>query len=163
MVGTTLKRYGLESVAKIFIVFGLLLVLFSWLAGVYYFESIGKITLLIAPLVFTCVSALLLLMIRYRYMLFERYPYLMTLPSLFYRIGERKGKNQSIAFSMIFTVHAFVIAVIGFLSLLLTVMVGSSIKSDVASPLLYVYLATAVILVIAVLLQYRRIYIRFVK
>lgn len=64
---------------------------------------------------------------------------------------------------MIFTVHTFVIAVIGFLSLILTVSVGSSIKSSAASPLLYVYLGTAVILGIAVLLQYRRIYIRFAK
>ena len=64
---------------------------------------------------------------------------------------------------MIFTVHAFVIAVIGFLSLLLTVAIGSSTKSSVASPLLYTYLATVAILLIAVLLQYRRIYIKFAK
>ncbi|MCL5430548.1 MAG: hypothetical protein M1504_03670 [Candidatus Marsarchaeota archaeon] len=163
MAGRTLKRYGLEGAAKILIVFGLLLVLVSWFVGAYYFGLIGKITLFIAPLIFTCVSALLLLIIRYRYTLFEKYPYLMNLPSLFSRIREQKStNNQSIAFSMIFTVHAFVIAVVGFLSLILTVTIGSSIKSSM-SPLLYVYLATIAILVIAVLLQYRRIYIRFVK
>lgn len=96
--------------------------------------------------------------------LFERYPYLINLPSLFYRIGGREGSdNQSIAFSMIFTVHAFVIAAIGFLSLLLTMTIGASAKGGAASPLLYAYLATLVALVIVVLLQYRRIYIRFTK
>ena len=131
MASRTLKRYRLEGAAKILIAIGLLLILFAWFAGVYYFGITGKITLFIVPLIFTCVSAVLLLMIRYRYTLFEKYPYLMNLPSLFYRIGGRKGtNNQSIAFSMIFTVHALVIAVIGFLSLLLTVTIGSSIKGS---------------------------------
>ena len=164
MVSKALKRYGLESAAKTLIAVGLLLIIFSWFVGVYYFGSTGKITLFIAPLIFTCVSAALLLMIRYRYAIFEKYPYLMNLPSLFYRIGEQKGtNNQGIAFSMIFTVHALVMAVIGFLSLLLTVSIGSSIQSRAASPLLYVYLGTAAILVVSVLLLYRRVYIRFAK
>ncbi|MHB1830232.1 MAG: hypothetical protein ACYCO0_02470 [Candidatus Micrarchaeaceae archaeon] len=164
MARRTLKKYGLESVAKILIAIGLLLVLISWFAGIYYFGFIGKVKLFIVPFIFTCVLALLLLIIRYRYTLFEKYPYLMNLPSLFYRIGEQKGSNnQSIAFSMIFTVHAFVIAAIGFFSLLLTIAIGSSIKSSSTSPFLYVYLATLAILCVAVLLQYRRIYIRFVK
>ena len=154
-----LKRYGLEGIAKVLIALGLLLVLFSWFAGVYYFGIIGRITPFIAPLVFTCVSAVLLSVIRYRYTLFEKYPYLMNLPSLFYRIKDTS--KQSIAFSMIFTVHALVMAVIGFLSLLLTVTVGSSVRSSAASPLIYVYLVTLAILGVAVLLQYRRIYIKF--
>ncbi|MDE1857360.1 MAG: hypothetical protein KGH98_04780 [Candidatus Micrarchaeota archaeon] len=164
MAGRTLKRYGLEGVAKVLIAIGLLLTFFSWIAGVYYFGIAGKAALFIAPLVFTFVSALALLIIRYRYTLFERYPYLMNLPSLFYRIGEKKGSNnQSIAFSMIFTVHALVIAFLGILSLVLTISIGSSIKSSAASPFLYAYLVIIAILVVSVLLQYRRIYIRFAK
>ncbi len=80
MKSRILKRYGLEAAAKILIVIGSLLVLFSWIMGAYYFESAGKIVLFIVPLIFTCVSALLLLVIRYRYTLFEKYPYLMNLP-----------------------------------------------------------------------------------
>ena len=103
-------------------------------------------------------------MLRYRYALFERYPYLMNLPSLFYRIEDKKGKeNRSRAFSMIFTVHSLVLAFMGFLSLLLTISIGSSIKSSAESPFLYAYLGTVVVLVIAVLLLYRRIYIKFSK
>ncbi len=140
MAGRKLKRYGLESAAKVLIVIGLLLVLFSWFAGFYYFQSAGKTTLFIAPLVFTCVLVMLLLIIKYRYTLFEKYPYLMNLPSLFYRIGDQEGaNNQSIAFSMIFTVHAFVTAFIGFLSLLLTISIGSSVKGSAASPFLYIF------------------------
>lgn len=164
MASKKLKRYGLEGAAKIFIALGLLLILFSWIAVAYYLGPIGKIALLIVPLVFTCVIAVLLLVIRYRYTLFEKYPYLMNLPSLFYRIGEQKGaEKQSIAFSMIFTVHALVIAVVGFLSLLLTISIGSSVQNNTASPLLYAYLGVALIMAVSVLLLYRRIYIKFVK
>jgi hypothetical protein len=162
----TLKRFGLEGVAKALIAIGLLFVLLSWIAGFYYFGIIAKVTLFIVPLVFTCVLAVLLLLIRYRYTLFEKYPYLMNLPSLFYRIEDKKGAdNKSIAFSMIFTVHALVIAFLGLLSLILTISIGSGIKSSASSPflLLYAYLAIVVILVASVLLQYRRIYIRFAK
>lgn len=87
MARRMLKRYGLEGFAKILIAIGLLLTLFAWIAGMYYFGITGKTTLFIVPLIFTCVSAVLLLIIRYRYTLFEKYPYLMNLPSLFYRIG----------------------------------------------------------------------------
>ncbi len=161
MAGTTLKRYGLEVAAKTLIGIGLLLLLFSWVAGVYYFGTVGKNTLFIVPLVFTAVSAILLLVIRYRYTLLEKYPYLMNLPSFFHRI---KGKDdQSIAFSMIFTVHALVQAFVGLLSLLLTIAIGNSIKASTASPFIYVYIAMALILVVAVLLLYRRIYNKFVK
>ena len=138
---------------------------FTWFAGVYYFGITGKVTLFIVPFVFTCVSALLLLIIRYRYTLFERYPYLMNLPSLFYRIGGQKDTGrQSSVFRMIFTVHALVVAVIGFLGLILTISIGTSIDRGAAAyPFLYVYLATVAVLIVSVLLLYRRIYIRFAK
>ena len=167
MAGRKLKRYGLEGGAKALIAIGLLFNLLAWLVAAYYFGLAGggKITLFIVPFIFTCVSAIALLVIRYRYTLFEKYPYLMNLPSIFYRIGGRKNgeSKQSIAFSMIFTVHALVIAVVGFMGLLLTVTIGSSIKSNAASPFLYVYLAIVAILIVSVFLQYRRIYVRFVK
>ena len=164
MANRMLKRYGLEGVAKALIAIGLLLVLFSWALGAYYFGITGKLALFIVPLVFTLVSILLLLIIRYRYTLFEKYPYLMNLPSLFYRIGDKEGNdNQSIAFSMIFTVHGLVIAFMGLLSLVLTISIGYSVHAKVASPFFYMYLAIVAILVISVLLQYRRIYIRFAK
>ena len=154
MVSRMLKRYGLESTAKGLILFGFLLILFSWIVGVYYYGIIGKITLFVVPFIFTCVLALLLFIIKYRYALFEKYPYLMNLPSLFYRIKERKGtNNQSIAFSMIFTVHSLVIAFLGLLSLVLTISVAFSIKNNGASPFIYAYLAIIAILVVSVLLQ----------
>ena len=164
MASKALKRYGLEGAAKLLIVAGFLLVVLSWIAGVHYFGITGKTALFIVPFVFTCVLVVMLLIIRYRYTLFEEYPYLMNLPSLFYRIRERKGtSNQSIAFSMIFTVHALVVAFLGLLSLVLTISIGSSIKGSAASPSLYAYLAIIAILIVSVLFQYRRIYIRFVE
>ena len=164
MASKRLKKYGLEGTAKVLIAIGVLFAILSWIAGAYYFSSVGRPALFIAPLVFTFVIAFLLLVIRYRYMLFENYPYLMNLPSLFYHIEERKGTdNKSVAFSMIFTVHALVIAFLGFLSLVLTISIGSSIKESPASPFLYAYLAIIAVLVVSVLLQYRRIYIRFVR
>ena len=165
MAGRKLKRYGLEGVAKALIAIGLLFNLFAWFVASYFSGlTSGKITLFIVPFIFTCVSALGLLVIRYRYTLFEKYPYLMNLPSLFYYLGEQKdASKQSIAFSMIFTVHAFVLSVLGFLSLLLTVTIGSSIKGNAASPFLYIYLVIVAILIASVFLLYRRIYVRFAK
>ena len=156
MANRKLKRYRLEGIAKMLIAIGLLLVLLSWILGAYYYgiTATSKTALFIVPFIFTCVLAVLLLMIRYRYALFEKYPYLMNLPSIFYRIGDgKKGlDNQSRAFSMIFTVHALVIAFLGLLSMVLTFVIGSSIKSSVASPFLYVYLTIIAILIVSVLL-----------
>ncbi len=166
MARRMLKRYGLEGRAKILIAIGLLFNLFAWFVAAYYFSPAGgKITLFIVPFIFTCVSAILLIVIKYRYTLFEKYPYLMNLPSIFYRIGEQKdgGNKQSMAFSMIFTVHTLVIAVVGFMGLLLTFSIGSGVHNHTVSPSLYLYLITVAVLIVAVFLQYRRIYIRFSK
>ncbi len=162
MARIALKRYGLENAAKILMASGFLLVLLSWVAAFYYFGHVGKPALLIVPFIFTCVLIILVLVVRYRYTLFEKYPYLMNLPSLFYHIGERGSvDNQSAAFSMIFTVHALVIAFLGLLSLILAISVGSGIHSSSASPFLYAYFAIIAILIVSVLLQYRRIYRKF--
>ena len=164
MAGNQLKRYGLEKVAKVLIAVGLMLVISSWAIGAYYFGVTGKSALLLVPALFTLVLAILLLVVRYRYTLFERYPYLMNLPSIFYRIGENGGPDdRSVAFSMIFTVHALVIAFLGLLSVFLTVSIGFSVHKATVSPFLYSYFAIIALLVISVLVQYRRIYRKFVK
>ena len=161
MANRTLKQYGLEGIAKTLIVIGGLLVLASWIVGLYYFGFTGQKALFIAPVIFTCVFVITLLVIKYRYTLFERYPYLMNLPSLFYRIDKSK---QASAFSMIFTVHALVAAFLGLMSLLLTISISTGVKgSSAAFPFLYLYLAVVVVLIVAVFWQYRRIYIRFMK
>ncbi len=158
-----LKKYGLEKVAKILIIIGVLLVLSSWILGAYYSGITNRgLIIFIIPIIFTCVLAVLLLMIKYRYTLFEKYPYLMSLPSLFYRIEDKKNTdNKSVAFSMIFTVHSLIIAFLGLLSMVLTISIGSSIKGHETSPFLYLYLIVIAVLVISVLLQYRRIYKKF--
>lgn len=166
MAKRALKRYGLEGLAKALMAAGLLFNLFSWIAAAYYFGLGGsRMSLFIVPFVFTCVSALSLLVIRYRYTLFEKYPYLMNLPSIFYRLGEGKSgeSRQSIAFNMIFTVHALVLAVVGFMAFLLTISIGYGEQSHAVSPFLYLYLITVVVLIAAVLIQYRRIYLKLSK
>ena len=163
MAAKNLKRYGLEKGAKILIAVGLLLVLISWILAAYYItiNQVAKdgLALLLIPLIFTAVDAILLLVIKYRYTLFEKYPYLMNLPSIFYHLGERKDtKKQSMAFNMIFTVHSLVITFLGLLSILLTLSIGSSAK--VSSPFFYSYIGVIVVLIVSVFLIYRRIYIK---
>ena len=84
MVAKNLKRYGLEKGAKILIAIGLLLILISWVLAIGYISvnqiAKDRLALLLIPSTFTAVAALLLLVIKYRYTLFERYPYLMNLP-----------------------------------------------------------------------------------
>ena len=84
MAAKNLKRYKLEKGAKVFIVIGLLLILISWILAIHYLtvNQIAKdrFALLLIPLIFTAVATILLLVIKYRYTIFERYPYLMNLP-----------------------------------------------------------------------------------
>ncbi len=164
MAAKNLKRYALEKGAKVFIVMGLLFILISWILAIHYLivNQIAKdrFALLLIPLIFTAVAAILLLVIKYRYTIFERYPYLMNLPSIIYRIGGGKDtKKQSIAFNMIFTVHSLVLIFIGLLSILLTLSIGSAAK--VNSPFFYSYFVVIAFLVISVFLIYRRIYLKF--
>ena len=163
MAAKNLKRYGLEKGAKVFIVIGLLLILISWILAVYYINvnqiAKDRLALLIIPLIFTAVAAIILLVIKYRYTIFERYPYLMNLPSIIYRIGGGKDtKKQSIAFNMIFTVHSLVLTFLGLLSILLTLSIGSNAKTS--SPFFYSYFVVIAVLIISVFLIYRRIYIK---
>lgn len=163
MAAKNLKRYKLEKGAKILIAIGLLLILISWILAIHYLtvNQIAKdrFALLLIPLIFTAVAAVLLLVIKYRYTIFERYPYLMNLPSIIYRIGGGKDtKKQSIAFNMIFTVHSLVLTFIGLLSILLTLSIGSAAK--VNSPFFYSYFVVIAALIISVFLIYRRIYIK---
>ena len=163
MAAKNLKRYGLEKGAKVFIVIGLLLIMISWILAAYYINvnqiAKDRLALLIIPLIFTAVAAILLLVIKYRYTIFERYPYLMNLPSIIYRIGGGKDtKKQSIAFNMIFTVHSLVLTFLGLLSILLTVSIGSNAKTS--SPFFYSYFVVIAVLIISVFLIYRRIYIK---
>ena len=163
MVTKDLKRYGLEKGAKILIAIGLLLILISWVLAIGYISvnqiAKDRLALLLIPSIFTAVAALILLVIKYRYTLFERYPYLMNLPSIFYRIGGGKDtKKQSVAFNMIFTVHSLVLAFLGLLSILLTASIGSNAKTS--SPFFYSYFIVIAILVVSVFVIYRRIYIK---
>ncbi len=163
MVTKALKRYELEKGAKILIAIGLLLILISWILAIDYISvnqvAKDRFALLLIPLIFTAVAAILLLVIKYRYTLFEKYPYLMNLPSIFYRIGRGKDtKNQSIAFNMIFTVHSLVLTFLGLLSILLTPSIGSNAK--ISSPFFYSYFVVIAVLIISVFLIYRRIYIK---
>ena len=163
MAAKNLKRYGLEKGAKVFIVIGLLLILISWILAAYYINvnqiAKDRLALLIIPLIFTAVAAIILLVIKYRYTIFERYPYLMNLPSIIYRIGGGKDtKKQSIAFNMIFTVHSLVLTFLGLLSILLTLSIGSNAKTS--SPFFYSYFVVIAVLIISVFLIYRRIYIK---
>ncbi len=164
MAAKNLKRYGLEKGAKVFIVIGLLLILISWILAIHYLavNQIAKdrLALLLIPLIFTAIAAILLLVIKYRYTIFERYPYLMNLPSIIYRIGGGKDtKKQSIAFNMIFTVHSLVLTFLGLLSILLTLSIGSNAKTS--SPFFYSYFVVIAFLIISVFLIYRRIYLKF--
>ena len=164
MAAKNLKRYGLEKGAKVFIVIGLLLILISWILAIHYLavNQIAKdrLALLLIPLIFTAIAAILLLVIKYRYTIFERYPYLMNLPSIIYRIGGGKDtKKQSIAFNMIFTVHSLVLTFLGLLSILLTLSIGSNAKTS--SPFFYLYFVVIAFLIISVFIIYRRIYLKF--
>lgn len=163
MASKKLQRLRLEKAAIALIVTGQVLLVGSWIVSFYYLSinqvPKDRLALFLVPSIFTAVDALLLLIIKYRYTLFEKYPYLMNLPSMFYHLGEKGDvEKQSVAFNMIFTVHSLVVAILGLLSLLLTLSIGSS--ANVRSPFFYSYFAAIAFLIVAVFFLYRRIYIK---
>ncbi|HUC38818.1 MAG TPA: hypothetical protein VL944_01680 [Candidatus Acidoferrum sp.] len=161
MAKMTLKRYGLEKGAKVLILIGVVLNLAAWIIAAHYAGIMYMAVLFIAPAIFTLVFAITLLVVRYRYTLFEKYPYLINLPSMFYRLGAN-AKTQSKAFTKIYTVHAVVLAVLGVMDVLLTTSIGRSTVG--AGKLSFVlYLIVVAVLIVSVFLLYRRIYMQLKK
>jgi len=86
-----ITRLPLERKAKAAIAVTVLVIITMWLGTVYYHSTLSDANLLLLPLIYTAVIAFVLLIIRFRYPLLERYPYMVNLPSFVYRLGMQKN------------------------------------------------------------------------
>ena len=114
--------------------------------------------LIIVPSIFLGVFALILLILRFRYPLLERYPYLVNLPAFAYRLGIQKNpKTAGIVINRIFTVHALASLYVAVLYLIFAVTIMQQSGKFVWLEILVIVAA----FIVAVFLQYRRIYLNF--
>lgn len=122
-----------------------------------------KSALLIIPVAYTAVFVLLLLILRYRYTLLEKYPYLINLPSFVYRLGREKNIDlRSRVMQKVFTVYSLAFFYVSLLFGTITYFIFQLPGSSSAFRLLPLF-AIIIALVASVLLLYRRIYRSFAK
>lgn len=125
----------------------------------------SKVDLLYAPIILFAVFALILLILRYRYTLFEKYPYLINLPSFVYVLGsEGDAEVRSKIMGRVFTVYALSTLYLAVLNVIITTVMlhrgASNLYIRFALPMIF---ATVCVFVITVLLVYRDIYKSFAK
>ena len=173
------KRYQLSSAARAIILLGVLINIATWLAIAYYYPALpntipthfnasgmptsyaDKIVVLLVPALLSAIIIVILLVLRYRYALLERYPYLLNLPAFAYRLGiEKNSATHGTIINRIFTVHTLSIL---YISILCAVIVYAmlSLNGQGLSLLLPAILITVVVFVATVFLVYRSIYRSF--
>ncbi len=88
------KHYPLSKAARMIVLSSLIINIFMILLIAYFYHGAPnsglKATLLILPAIFITIFVIFLLILRFRYTLLEKYPYLINLPSFVYRLGMEK-------------------------------------------------------------------------
>ncbi len=151
-------HYPLSNGARSILVAALVINIIATLAFIYADGS--KPSLLIVPGIFLAVFALLLLVLRFRYTLLERYPYLVNLPAFTYRLGIQKNpETAGIVINRVFTVHAAASLFVSVLYLIFSTAILQQ-NGHLALPEIFVLV---IVFVVAVFVQYRRIYMSFAQ
>ena len=151
-------HYPLSNGARAILVAALIVNIIASAAFIGSNSYSSRPTLLIIPGIFLGAFALLLVVLRFRYVLLERYPYLVNLPAFAYRLGIQKNpKTAGTVINRVFTVHALASL---FSSVLYLIFSTAVIRQNggIAEPEI---LASVIIFVVAIFLQYRRIYRSF--
>lgn len=151
-------HYPLSSGARLILVAALVI---NTIATLIFFSSgtyASQPSLLIIPGIFIWIFALFLLILRFRYALLERYPYLVNLPAFAYHLGIQKNpKRAGQVINRVFTVHALA----SFFTAMLYLIFSTTILKQRGHPTLIAILALTAAFIVAVFLQYRRIYKSF--
>ncbi len=115
-------------------------------------------SLFIVPFIFLAIFVVFLLILRFRYALLERYPYLVNLPAFAYRLGIQKNpKVAGMVINRVFTVHAFA----SLFTSLLYLIFSTAIFNQNGHPALKEIFALIFVFILVVFFQYRRIYRSF--
>ncbi len=151
-------HYPLSNGARLILVAAFVINIIATLASIYADGS--KPSLLIVPGIFLAVFALLLLVLRFRYTLLDRYPYLLNLPAFTYRLGiQENPKTAGIVINRVFTIHALASLYVSVLYLIISTAILQQ-NGQLALPEIFVLV---IVFVVTVFVQYRRIYMSFAK
>lgn len=159
-----ITRYPLSQVARRILVIALIVNILTLVVVSYYSAALAnmKIGLLLIPAIFFIVVTAIALVLRYRYALLERYPYLVTLPSFVWRLGAEKNKKMlGEMVGKVFTVHALGILYISLLGLVETYWAFVLSGQTSVSVLLSMVLIIVAAFLISIFALYRGIYRSF--
>ncbi len=150
------KYYPLSNGARSILVAAFVINIIATLAFIYADGS--RKSLLIVPGIYLAVFAILLLVLRFRYTLLERYPYLVNLPAFTYQLGiQENPETAGIVINRVFTVHAVASLFVSVLYLIFSTAILLQ-NGRLALPEIFVLV---IVFVVAVFVQYRRIYMSF--
>ncbi len=162
-----IKRYPLSNLARAALLIGLILNIFVWLTIAYYYPTSitqNSKAFFIIPTVFTLIFVLFLLILRFRYALLERYPYLINMPSFVYRLGMAKDpETEGKIINKVFIIHSLAALYISVLEIVITYSVLPINGVEHTQLLLPSLLIVIVVFVVSVFGLYRNIYISFAK
>ncbi len=159
------KRYPLTNMARAALLIALMLNILAWVAVIHYYptlplKSTGSFFLI--PLIFTLVFLLFLFILRFRYTLLEKYPYLISMPSFVYRLGMAKNpETEGRIFSKVFTIHALSALYIAALEIVITYAILPINGIQHLHYLTESILLIVVVFVVTVFALYRNIYNSF--
>ena len=151
-------RYPLSSGAKSILFIALIINIIATYAIINSNAYGVNTNLFIVPYIFLAIFALFLLVLCFRYSLLEKYPYLVNLPAFAYRLGiQKNSKVAGKVINRVFTVHALASLFVSLLYLIF----ASAIVSQSGHPAPVEIFALVLVFILAVFIQYRRIYMSF--
>lgn len=160
-----IKHYPLSNIARAALLIALFLNILAWFAVMYYYPTLSVKNsglFFFTPLIFTLVFLLFLLILRFKYTLLEKYPYLISMPSFVYRLGMAKNsETEGRIFSKVFTIHALSALYIAALEIVITY---ATLPINGVQHLHYLtesILLIVVVFVVTVFALYRNIYNSF--
>ena len=159
------KHYPLSGLARAALLIAVILNVSIWIWVAHNYNSIiSTDALFIIPSVFTIILAVFLIILRFRYTLLERYPYLINMPSFVYRLGMAKNpETEGKIIGKVFTIHSLSALYISVLEVLGTYAVLPIKGAQHTNLLLPSLLFVIAVFVMTVFALYRSIYISFAK
>lgn len=164
---------------RTFVTLNILALVLIWIASLFAFTTLpervpthfgisgqpdafgSKTTFLILPLAFSIAPVILLLVIRYRFALVNRFPYLVNLPAFFSQIGQLPEERRSYWLNKYFEFIAAVgVAISAFLFALLLGIYAGTLQGEMPWWFMVITIAIPLILIVSIVIALRAMSIR---
>ncbi len=169
----------LGTLGRLFLLLMLILLGLIWLAGIYayttlpdktptHFDISGKPdafgtrqTFLLLPVVFSLAPLIILLLVRFRFTLVNKYPYLVNLPAFFSQIGQLSDERRSYWLNRYFEFLAAVgVAVTVFLLALFLAIYAGTLKGEMPWWFTVIVIAIPIVLIASFIIALRAMSVR---